>query len=100
MVSGEKDLRPESQEMQLAVVALLSTRLRRWRKSRRLPLKQMASDLGVSISLVSAWETGARFPSATHLEQISAYTGVPICQFFYPQPWGCPNRKPGCGLDL
>ena len=59
----------------------------------------MACDLGVSVSVVSAWENGVRFPSISHLLRLSAYTGVPVCQFLYPHPWDCPNCRPDGGLD-
>lgn len=53
----------------------------------------MASDLGVSISIVSAWENATRFPSAERLQEIAKYTGIPICEFFYSGPEECPQSK-------
>jgi transcriptional regulator with XRE-family HTH domain len=76
---------------QVPLVALFSVRLRRWRQSKGIPLKRVAADLGVSISVISAWENGEYFPSAAHLEQVSAYAGIPVWQFFYPQPGDRPN---------
>ena len=84
---------PEPEQAHRALGVLFSGRLHRWRIRRGLLLKQMASDLGVSLSLVSAWEKGDRFPSAPHLEQISSYTGIPTCQFLYPGPGDCPQSK-------
>ena len=85
-------MEPDPQERP-AVVALFSLRVRRWRKARKILLKQMACDLGVSVSLVSAWENGVRFPSVANLQLLSAYTGIPVCQFFYPQDCDCPNQN-------
>lgn len=65
---------------------ILSARLRQWRLSRRIPLKRMAAELGVSISTISAWERGARFPSASHLERLSARTGLPVSRLLYEGP--------------
>ena len=50
---------------------------------RRLPLKKVAAELGVSVAVVSAWENGIRFPSAHHLQQLSTYTGFSVCQLLY-----------------
>jgi transcriptional regulator with XRE-family HTH domain len=86
-------MKPEPGQVHLALGALFSGRLRLWRTQRGLLLKEMASDLGVSLSLASALETGSRFPSEPHLEQISSYTGIPACQFLYPGPGDCPRSK-------
>ena len=80
-----------------ALADLLSARLRRWRRARRIPIKKIAADMEVSVSVVSAWETGSRFPSASHLQQLSVYTGVPVCQFLYAGPADCP-QAPSCSL--
>ena len=53
-----------------------------WRRKHNMPLKQMASDLGISIATVSSWERGQRFPSESHFEMLVTYTGLPPCRLF------------------
>lgn len=52
----------ESAPLPCRCSALLGRHLRDWRRSQHLPLKHLATDLGVSCAIVSAWETGTRFP--------------------------------------
>jgi transcriptional regulator with XRE-family HTH domain len=91
MRDAKGDMSFVGQQPRLSLVASFSARLRQWREAAHVPLKRMAADLGVSVSVVSAWEQGECFPTATHLERLSIYTGVPLCQFFYPGPGICPN---------
>jgi len=51
-----------------------------WRRKRRIPLKQIAADLGVSVNTVSLWELGRRFPTGRHFEMLTEYTGQSPCQ--------------------
>ncbi len=60
------------------LAATFAARLRIWRELRRIPLKTMAAELGVSISVISAWENGSRFPTLAHLESLSQLTGMPV----------------------
>jgi transcriptional regulator with XRE-family HTH domain len=53
-----------------------------WRRENKIPLKQVASDLGVSVNTVSLWEMGKRFPSKRHFERLVDYTGRPPCKLF------------------
>jgi len=53
-----------------------------WRRKNRLPLKQVAADLGLSVNTIDLWETGKRFPTGRHLEMLTEYTGVPPCRLF------------------
>ena len=64
----------------------LSRNLARWRQEHDLLLKQVAPDLGVSITTLHDWETGRRFPTGEHLDAISRYTGVAVCRLFCPDP--------------
>ena len=61
---------------------LLAERLRCWRTEKQLTLKAIASDLGVSISLVKDWETGRRFPCAENLENLAKYMHLKPCRLF------------------
>ncbi len=55
---------------------------KRWRQKSKLPLKQVARDLGVSVNTISLWELGKRFPSKRHFEMLAEYTGQPPCKLF------------------
>lgn len=74
-----------------SVVDDFSQRLRDWRASRKLPLKHVARDLGVSVSIISEWEHGNRFPSVTNLEAVSRYIGLPVCCLLYHGKGRCPH---------
>ena len=58
-------------------------RLRIWRTKRKVPLKHLAAELGVSIQIVSDWERGRRFPTAKHLTRLETHMDVPLCGFFH-----------------
>ena len=53
-----------------------------WRQQHRIPRKQIARDLGVAVSTVSAWEWGERFPTGANFERLVEYTGPPPCKLF------------------
>ena len=55
---------------------------RNWRLEQKIPLKVLASDLGVDISTISNWELGKRFPTGRHFEMLTDYTGLPPCRLF------------------
>ncbi|MGA2441766.1 MAG: helix-turn-helix transcriptional regulator [Tepidisphaeraceae bacterium] len=62
--------------------ASFATAFRNWRLKENVPLKKVATDLGVSIATVNSWERGKRFPSGRHFEMLADYTGVPPCRLF------------------
>ena len=62
--------------------ASFATAFRNWRKNRNIPLKQVATDLDVSIGTVNSWESGRRFPTGRHFEMLTHYTGMPPCRLF------------------
>ena len=64
------------------VRASFATAFSAWRKRKRIPLKRIARDLGVSISTVSSWELGERFPGGYNFEMLVEYTGLPPCKLF------------------
>ena len=53
-----------------------------WRRKHKIPLKRIASDLGVSVSTVSSWESGQCLPQGCNLESLVEYTGLPPCKLF------------------
>lgn len=53
-----------------------------WRHQNNIPLKQIAKDLGLSVSTISSWELGERFPTGRNFEMLVNYTGVPPCKLF------------------
>jgi transcriptional regulator with XRE-family HTH domain len=53
-----------------------------WRRKRRIPLKTIARDLGVSIATVSSWESGRSFPGSQNFERVVELTGLPPCKLF------------------
>jgi transcriptional regulator with XRE-family HTH domain len=53
-----------------------------WRRKNNMTLKTIARDLGVSISTVSTWESGERFPTGCNFELVVEYTGLPPCKLF------------------
>jgi transcriptional regulator with XRE-family HTH domain len=64
------------------VRASFATAFRNWRLQNDLPLKQIATELGVSIATVNAWELGTRFPTGRNFELLVNYCGVPPCKLF------------------
>jgi transcriptional regulator with XRE-family HTH domain len=58
---------------------LLGYQLSRWRVEKKLSLKKMALDLGVSESTVSLWEHGRRFPSSENLDCLARYMDKSVC---------------------
>jgi transcriptional regulator with XRE-family HTH domain len=64
------------------VRASFATAFSNWRWEKRIPLKRIAKDMGVSISTVSSWESGRRFPTGYNFEMLVEYTGLPPCKLF------------------
>ena len=55
---------------------------REWRRKKRIPLKQVAAELGFSVATISKWERGERFPTGQNFELLVAYTGQPPYNLF------------------
>lgn len=70
----------------------------RWRQTANLPLKQIARDLGISLSTVSSWERGQRFPSARHFEMLVEYTNLTPCRLICVMASQCRRVTHGCLL--
>ena len=64
------------------VRASFATAFSAWRKKKRIPLKTIAKDLGVSISTVNSWEAGQCFPGGRNFEKLVEFTGLPPCKLF------------------
>ena len=72
----------ECREQSLAAVAF-GSHLREWRKKNKVLRKQLAADLGMSLSTVSAWENGTRFPSGVHCDLVASYLEQPVFELFH-----------------
>lgn len=59
------------------LVRAFASRVKRWRQEKGLTLKDVAVELGLSVSIVCEWEHGNRFPSVDHLLDLSRHMGVP-----------------------
>jgi transcriptional regulator with XRE-family HTH domain len=59
-------------------VKSLGALLRRLREERELTQKQVARDLGISQSALSAWESGQTLPPRPQIERIAAILGVGV----------------------
>ena len=64
------------------VRASFATAFSNWRRKNRIPLKNVAKHLGVSISTVSSWESGECFPTGYNFEILVEYTRLPPCKLF------------------
>jgi transcriptional regulator with XRE-family HTH domain len=64
------------------VRASFATAFGNWRRSHKIPLKQIARDLGVAVATVNAWELGKRYPTGRNFEMLVNYSGVPPCKLF------------------
>ncbi|MBM3860936.1 MAG: helix-turn-helix transcriptional regulator [Verrucomicrobia bacterium] len=69
----------------------LGETLREWRDKNRWPLKRVATELNVSESTCSRWESGDRFPSPKQMQKLAALLQVPVCRFFYAKSSPCPS---------
>lgn len=84
---------PDGLKAAREVATQFGRRFKDWRKTRGLPLKAVASELGVSLQIVSDWERGQRFPTPTHLKRIELYTSTPLCAFFRADNTACPHAE-------
>ena len=76
----------------LTTAERFGARLRLWRGEQGHPLKRVAHDLGVSVSVVSRWERGLRFPSVKNLDRIARYMDLPVCCLLYEGLVDCPHE--------
>ena len=69
---------------------LIGDRLKVQRNLKRWPLKRVAAELNVSVSVVSDWERGTRFPSAENLLLLASLYKQPVCQLMCAGRARCP----------
>ncbi len=93
MVVAEQKSTKLKPKLQLSTAERFGKRLRVWRRAEGLPLKRVAHDLDVSVSVVSQWERGLRFPSVRNLDRIAQYMDVPVCNLLYEGRSECPHRN-------
>ena len=62
--------------------ASFATAFSKWRHQHNVPLKKIATDLGVSVATINSWELGKRFPTGANFEMLASYTGLPPCRLF------------------
>ena len=90
---GRSGKRSKSARPASPVVRAFAKRLNDWRRQTGLPLKRVAQDVGVSVSIVSEWEHMHRFPSLANLEALAAYMHTPVCCLLYTGPGPCPHSR-------
>lgn len=79
--------------LKISTADRFGARLRLWRRAEGLPLKRVAHELNVSVSVVSQWERGLRFPSVKNLDMIAQYMDIPVCSLLYEGNSDCPHNK-------
>jgi transcriptional regulator with XRE-family HTH domain len=92
----------QKQNFQCDIRGSFAIAFRNWRTKNKIPLKKVASDLGLAASTVNSWELGKRFPTGRNFEMLANYTGVPPCKLFCVMADKCVpaecllamNRKP------
>ena len=90
-VSTEKTSKMKPR-LEISTAERFGKRLRLWRRAEGLPLKRVSHDLDVSVSVVSQWERGLRFPSVKNLDRIAQYMNIPVCSLLYEGKNDCPHR--------
>ncbi|MCE9612852.1 MAG: helix-turn-helix domain-containing protein [Lentisphaerae bacterium] len=70
---------------------LIGWRLRSLRKGRKWALKEVAAELRVSVTTVSDWERGTRFPSGDHLLNLAKLHETSVCKLLCAGKGVCPS---------
>ena len=58
----------------------LAWEIRSWRETHGTKLEVLASSVGVSVSTVSLWENGLRYPNIENLVALAATLSLPPCR--------------------
>ena len=74
------------------IVMAFAHRLSQWRRQQKKTVRQVASDLGMSGSIISEWENCQRYPSVNALQSVIEYTGISACEFFCPSEGDAAKR--------
>ena len=69
-------------QLKCDIGASFAIAFKNWRQKNKIPLKQGAADLGLSVAPINSWELGKRFPTGRNFEMLANYTGVPPCRLF------------------
>jgi len=85
-------MRPNA-KIRCDIRASFAIAFRNWRSKSQIPLKRIATDLGVSVATVNSWELGKRFPGGRHFEMLTDYTGLPPCRLFCVLSDKCVSAK-------
>jgi len=72
----------QPQECHCDIRASFALAFKNWRHRKKIPLKKIAADLGLSVATISSWELGERFPTGRNFERLADYTGEPPCRLF------------------
>ncbi|MGE5801594.1 MAG: helix-turn-helix domain-containing protein [Gemmatimonadota bacterium] len=64
----------------------LDTRIRSWRKLRKLSQRALGALIGVSGATVAQWENGSTSPTQGNLEKLAGALGLTMEQFFGALP--------------
>ena len=73
---------PRKPKFKCDIGASFAIAFKNWRRKKRIPLKKVAADLGLSLNTISLWELGKRFPTGPHFQMLADYTGMPPCKLF------------------
>lgn len=58
----------------------LAQEIRAWRETHGTKLESLANSVGVSVSTVSLWENGLRYPNIENLVALAAALSLPPCR--------------------
>jgi transcriptional regulator with XRE-family HTH domain len=69
----------------LSTAECLGSKLHTWRKNKGYSLQKVADKLDVSVSVISQWERGLRFPSLKNIDKLAEYMDLKVWQLFKPE---------------
>ncbi|NLB70252.1 MAG: helix-turn-helix transcriptional regulator [Lentisphaerae bacterium] len=79
-LNGKKEQEVSDEERTAHLRTIIGRNIRAWREYKNLPLKCLASEVKVSISICSQWENGLRFPCPNNLVKLAHIFGCsPSC---------------------
>jgi transcriptional regulator with XRE-family HTH domain len=84
---------PQESKTRWPIRRSFAATLKKWRRKNKIPLKQIAAHLRVSIATIHLWESGKRFPNGEHFEMLAEYTGQTPCRLFCLLFEQCPKDR-------